>query len=210
MTLVFSLLVAGSALSANCPAAISPSMVMQWSTRAESTSPNRAWSIKVKPALRVQNNRTPVLITDCSTGRSRVLFYLARKAIVRWGGDGNQVIIIDQPGAGMADFQLLRLQRGKSGPTIQDSTSAKTSLQGFIHGLLKPKEEVAFTFIKVGGWKASRASLLISGVAKMAGGGETRPFCASATLDTRLGRVSLSRMVTRDADSVSKACTYFP
>lgn len=183
---------------AACNSQVRTQADLQWSESASIVSPNRKWAIDVEanPSLNSEENRTPVTLKRCSSGQKALLFILSRLATLHWGPRGDEILVVDWPGAGRGELLFFDANRAASN-VREDASQIDRVVRNATVARLGASREIVFYFPEVVAWRSNLILFSVSGETVVGRTGALRPFCYGVSLDTRT--MHSKEILTEDA-----------
>ena len=185
------------------------SVELQWSRATALTSPDRAWSIHLKPDIEGENNNSLLILVICKTMAEKIITRVTRKAAAIWNEGSKELLIVNEPAAGEMDLEYFKFHIRRSTIVVSKSDAPNRAVTAALRRMRPSGYESSFRLIKIESFNGKLITLLSSGVFDKKGGGASIPYCARLTINT-IGHVDKINEVTTSADNVNEKCDYYP
>ena len=174
---LFALLLTAGSASAQCSGAQRRHAQLRWSESAKVVAPNHAWVAEVHPVLDADENRTPVILHECSGNGSWPLFTLERSAELHWAADSNHILVINEPLSGTNKLLLFSVASLTTGAQGSPSDGLDRSVKEALAERLGKDKHVQFYLPSFVSWKGDDLLLAVGGETYTAYVGPMSTYC---------------------------------
>jgi hypothetical protein len=150
---------------------------IQWSEGSRVISPDHAWRIIVKPVLGGDENASPVILESCSTGATKQILTLERRAEIIWNLKGDGLAIVNQPTADAYILTVLDPSQAASGQYFETGLELNNRIRNRIEKEVGEHRHLDFYLPRIVEWRERGLVIGVGGTSSPEAGGELREYC---------------------------------
>jgi hypothetical protein len=131
----------------------------------------------LKPVFGGDENASPVILESCSTGATKQILTLERRAEITWNFKGDGLAIVNQPTADEYTLTVLDPNQAINDQHFEAGLELDRRIRNRIEEEVGKHRHLDFYLPRIVEWRERGLVISVGGTSSPEAGGELRPYC---------------------------------